>query len=56
MDNTQSPSSNTSKRRVRIYERLGRSTSASAPGMTFGMGVGILAILIVLIIVLSRYW
>jgi hypothetical protein len=55
MNKTQAPSSNASKRRVGIYERLGRSTSAS-PGMTFGMGLGILAILIVLIIVLSRYW
>jgi hypothetical protein len=55
MNNPWSPSSKTPKRRVGIYERLGRSTSAS-PGMTFGMGLGILAILIVLIIVLSRYW
>jgi hypothetical protein len=55
MNNPQPPSSNASKRRVGIYERLGRSASAS-PGMTFGMGLGILAILIVLIIVLSRYW
>jgi hypothetical protein len=55
MDNPQSQSSNAPKRRVGIYERLGRSTSIS-PGMTFGMGLGILAILIVLIVILSRYW
>ena len=55
MNNPQFPSSNASKKRVGIYERLGRSTGAS-PGMMFGMGLGILAILIVLIVILSRYW
>jgi hypothetical protein len=55
MNNPQPQPSNAPKRRVGIYERLGRSATLS-PGMTFGMGLGILAILIVLIIVLSRYW
>jgi hypothetical protein len=55
MNNPQSQSPNAPKRRVRIYERLGRSASDS-PAMTFGVGVGVLAILIVLIVILSRYW
>jgi hypothetical protein len=48
-------SQNAPRRRVGIYERLGRSTSA-APARTVGIGIVILAIVIVLIVVLSRYW
>ena len=53
MDNLRSP--NAPRKRVGIYERLGQSTNASA-GRTFGIGIAILAILIVLIVVLSRYY
>jgi hypothetical protein len=53
MNNPQSP--NPSKRRVGVYDRLGQSASAS-PAKTFGIGIAILAILIFLIVVLSRYW
>jgi hypothetical protein len=55
MDTPQSQSSNAPKRRVGIYERLGRSTGGS-PAATFGMGLGVLAVLIILIVILSRYW
>jgi hypothetical protein len=53
MNSSQSP--NAPRRRVGIYERLGRPTSAS-PARTVGIGIMILAIVIVLIVVLSRYW
>jgi hypothetical protein len=51
MNTSQSP--NAPRRRVGIYERLGRSASAS-PARTVGIGIVILAIVIVLIVVLSR--
>jgi hypothetical protein len=53
MNSSQSP--NAPRRRIGIYERLGRSTSTS-PARTFGIGIVILAIVIVLIAVLARYW
>jgi hypothetical protein len=53
MNNPQSP--HTPRRRVGIYDRLGQSASA-APARTFGIGIAILAVLIFLIVVLSRYW
>ncbi len=53
MHHQQSP--NAPRRRVGIYERLGRSASTS-PARTFGIGIVILAIVIFLIVVLSRYW
>lgn len=55
MNNPQSRSSDGPKRRVGIYERLGRTTGGS-PATMFGMGLGVLAILVVLIVILSRYW
>lgn len=54
MNDQQARSANTPNKRVGIYERLGRSASGS-PVRMFGMGLGILAILIVLIIILSVY-
>jgi hypothetical protein len=51
MNTSQSP--NTPRRKVGIYERFGRSASAS-PARTVGIGIVILAIVIVLIVVLSR--
>jgi hypothetical protein len=53
MNNPRLP--NDPRRRVGIYERLGRSASAS-PARTLGIGIAILAIVIILIVVLSRYW
>jgi hypothetical protein len=53
MDNPRS--TNPSNRRVGIYERLGRSTQAS-PGKVYGTGLAILVVLILLIVILSRYW
>jgi hypothetical protein len=53
MNSSQSP--NAPRRRIGIYELLGRSTSTS-PARTFGIGIVILAIVIVLIAVLARYW
>jgi len=53
MNNPQSP--RTPNRRIGIYDRLGRSASDS-PAKTFGIGIVILAVLIFLIVVLSRYW
>jgi hypothetical protein len=41
------------RRRVGIYERFGRSAGAS-PARTVGIGIAILAILIVLIVVFFR--
>jgi len=55
MNTPPSQSSNAPKRRVGIYERLGRSTSGS-PATMFGIGLGVLAVLIILIVILSRYW
>jgi hypothetical protein len=52
MNNPQSP--NAPRRRVGVYQRLGRSASAS-PARTVGIGIAVLAIVIVLIVVLSRY-
>jgi hypothetical protein len=51
MNTPQSP--NAPRRRVKIYERLGQSASAS-PARTIGVGIVVLAIVIVLIVVLSR--
>jgi hypothetical protein len=53
MNNPQSR--NTPNRRIGIYDRLGQSASDS-PAKTFGIGIAILAVLIFLIVVLSRYW
>ena len=53
MNSSRSP--NAPRRRVGVYERLGRSASAS-PARTIGIGIVILAIVIVLIVLLSRYW
>jgi hypothetical protein len=53
MNNPRSP--NAPRRRIGVYERLGRSASTS-PARTFGIGIVILAIVIILIVVLSRYW
>jgi hypothetical protein len=53
MDNPRSP--NEPRRRVGVYERLGRSASAS-PARILGISIAILAIAIILIVVLSRYW
>jgi hypothetical protein len=52
MNNPQS--SRTPNRKVGIYDRLGRSASSS-PTKIFGIGIAILAVLIVLIVILSRY-
>jgi hypothetical protein len=52
MDDPRSP--NAPRRRVGVYGRLGRSASAS-PARTIGIGIIILATVIVLIVVLSRY-
>jgi hypothetical protein len=51
MNTSQSP--NVPRRRVGIYERLGRSAGAS-PARTVGIGIAILAVVIALIVVLSR--
>lgn len=53
MNNPRSP--NDPRRRVGVYERLGRSASAS-PARTLGIGIAILAIVIILIVVFSKYW
>jgi hypothetical protein len=53
MNNPRSP--NAPKRRVGVYERLGWSASAS-PARTIGIGIVALAIIIVLMVVLSRSW
>ena len=53
MDSPRSP--NAPKRRVGVYERLGRSASAS-PARTISIGIVALAIIIVLMVVLSRSW
>jgi hypothetical protein len=48
-------SSHTPRRRVGVYERL-RGPPGASPARMIGIGVVFLAILIVLILVLSRYW
>ena len=40
-------------RRIGVYERLGRSTGLS-PGMTLGVAIAILGIIIVIIMMLAR--
>jgi len=49
------PSPNAPRRRVGVYERLRGPTDDSSARM-IGMGVGLLIFLIVIILVLTRYW
>jgi hypothetical protein len=53
MNSPRSP--NAPKRRVGVYERLGRSASAS-PAKTIGIAIAAVAIIIVLMVILSRSW
>jgi hypothetical protein len=48
-------SSKAPRRRVGVYERL-RGPAGASPARIFGIGVVLLAILIVIILVLTRYW
>jgi hypothetical protein len=48
-------STHTPRRRIGVYERL-RGPPGASPARIFGIGVVFLAILIVLILVLTRYW
>jgi hypothetical protein len=48
-------SSHAPRRRVGVYERL-RGTAGGSPTRMIGIGVVALIILIVLMLVLSRYW
>jgi hypothetical protein len=48
-------SSNAPRRRVGVYERLRGPTGAS-PARMIGIGVLLLIILMVILLVLTRYW
>jgi len=49
------PSSNASRRRVGVYERL-RGPAGGSPARMIGIGVVVLILLIVMIVVLTRAW
>jgi hypothetical protein len=48
-------SSNAPRRRVGVYERL-RGPAGGSPARMIGIGVAGLIILIILMLVLTRYW
>ena len=49
------PSSNAPRRRIGVYERL-RGPAGGSPARMIGIGVVALILLIVIIVVLTRYW
>ena len=49
------PSPNAPRRRVGVYERL-RGPAGGSPARMIRLGVGFLILLIVIILVLTRYW
>ncbi len=48
-------SSHTPRRRVGVYERL-RGPAGASPARMIRIGVGLLIILMVMILVVTRYW